>query len=73
MGVEDASNASTHYQRNEIRLLQLPSMEKENPNIRKELLQEISVNQQKYAVLQEEVKRLFPAFGKRVIRIKNCT
>ena len=62
---EDASNASTHYQRNEIRLLQLPSMEKENPNIRKELLQEISVNQQKYAVLQEEVKQLFPFVWKK--------
>ena len=62
---EDASNTSTHYQRNEIRLLQLPSMEKENPNIRKELLQEISVNQQKYAMLQEEVKQLFPLVWKK--------
>ena len=53
-----------HYQRNEIRLLQLPSMEKENPNIRK-LLQRISVNQQKYAVLQEEVKQLFPFVWKK--------
>tara|TARA_B100000900_G_C20602260_1_gene726158 strand:- start:11098 stop:12411 length:1314 start_codon:yes stop_codon:yes gene_type:complete len=62
---EDASNASTHYQRNEIRLLQLPSMENENPNIRKELLQEISVNQQKYAELQEEFKQLFPFVWKK--------
>ena len=62
---EDVSNASTDYQRNEIRLLQLPSMEKENPNIRKELLQEIVVNQKKYAALQEEVKRLFPFVWKK--------
>ena len=62
---EDVSNASTDYQRNEIRLLQLPSMEKENPNIRKELLQEITINQQKYAAIQEEVKRLFPFVWKK--------
>ena len=62
---EDVSNASTDYQRNEIRLLQLPSMEKENPNIRKELLQEIAVNQKKYAAIQEEVKRLFPFVWKK--------
>ena len=61
---EDVSNASTDYQRNEIRLLQLPNMEKENPNIRKELLQEIVVNQKKYAAIQEEVKRLFPRLEK---------
>ena len=62
---EDVSNASTDYQRNEIRLLQLPNMEKENPNIRKELLQEIVVNQKKYAAIQEEVKRLFPLVWKK--------
>ena len=61
---EDVSNASTNYQRNEIRLLQLPSLEKENSNIRKELLQEIELNQQKYAVLQQEVRRLFPFIWK---------
>ena len=62
---EDVSNASTDYQRNEIRLLQLPSMEKKNPNIRKELLQEIAVNQKKYAAFQQEVKRLFPLVWKK--------
>ena len=40
-------------------------MEKENPNIRKELLQEIVVNQKKYAAIQEEVKRLFPLVWKK--------
>ena len=62
---EDISNTSTDYQRNKIRLFQLPNMEKENPNIRKELLQEIAVNQQKYIELQEEVKRLFPLVWKK--------
>ena len=62
---EDASNTSTHYQRNEIRLLQLPRLEKENPEIRKFLLQEITINQQKYAKLQQEVKRLFPIVWKK--------
>ena len=45
-------------------MLQLPSLEKENSNIRKELLQEIELNQQKYAVLQQEVRRLFPFIWK---------
>ena len=62
---EDVSNFSTDYQRNEIRLIQLPSMEKENPKIREELLQEISVNQEKYALLQQEVKRLLPFVWKK--------
>ena len=62
---EDASNTSAHYQRNEIRLLQLPRLEKENPEIRKLLLQEITINQQKYAKLQQEVKRLFPIVWKK--------
>ena len=62
---EDTSNTSTHYQRNEIRLLQLPRLEKENPKIRKLLMQEITINQQKYAKLQQEVKRLFPIVWKK--------
>ena len=38
---------------------------RKNPNIRKELLQEIVVNQKKYAAIQEEVKRLFPFVWKK--------
>lgn len=62
---EDVSNTSIHYQRNAIRLLQLPRLEKKNPEIRKLLLQEITINQQKYAQLQKEVKRLLPIVWKK--------
>lgn len=57
---EDASNTSVDYQRNEIRLQQLPMMEKQNPNIRQELLLEIADNQKRYKKLQKEVARLLP-------------
>ncbi len=55
---EDSSNASTDYQRNEIRWKVLPEMEQSNPNVREELLQEIADNEKRYQDLLTEKKRL---------------
>lgn len=55
---EDSSNASIDYQRNALRLETLPALEKENPNIRQELLEEIAENERAYQALQLEVERM---------------
>lgn len=55
---EDSSNASTAYQRNKIRLEQLPAAVKEDPDLREKLLQEIKENQKRYEALLLEVQRI---------------
>ena len=57
---EDASNESTDYQRNEIRLKQLPKMEKQDSNVRTKLLQELTDNQKRYDLLLKEVDKIRP-------------
>ena len=57
---EDASNESTDYQRNEIRLKQLPKMEKQDSYVRNKLLKELTDNQKRYDLLLKEVDKIRP-------------
>ena len=57
---EDASNESTDYQRNEVRLKQLPKMEKQDSNVRTKLLKELTDNQKRYDLLLKEVDKIRP-------------
>ena len=57
---EDASNESTDYQRNEIRLKQLPKMEKQDSYVRTKLLKELTDNQKRYDLLLKEVDKIRP-------------
>jgi tRNA(Ile)-lysidine synthase len=55
---EDSSNRSSNYQRNYIRNVSLPELEKKDINIREKLILEIESNQEKFKLLKVQSDRI---------------